>query len=532
MYNIKNQFIFQNPYKTNRNTDYFQFGKARSSPQDTTIQPKSSFIKKNYKKFLGVIVIIIIAYFLFKKATSNIITVINTNVSSLKELQSLYYIKPISDNSNYVDPELGYTLCDFYILSSYRSYLSKSYNPTYSTLMSIEYAIRAGARYIELDIYNANFNKNTFPIVCLGSELGNYHYTTGVYMPGEQVPNIKATENCDTNPKKACKGPPITFEACIQLIDNLVFNKSELTNSSDPFILGLNLKIDGNYNTAQKIASILNNTQNLNNSQRRLSQEYNYTKKNLANVPMSTLVGIQKESKSDKDNLAKFVVISSGGFQHSEELSSWVNGLWLDEDLDKPYISLCADNKQKIPSRTPKQVADFHKEEFDNSMFRSYNFEELLNESQTQIIKFNRNGLTRVYPKDLNTKQKPDYSVFDSSYTNNRLASKNVYKSYVSSSKGSVNYDSYVPWRLGCQFICMNLSPVDDKLELYLDIFRDREKKSPSNKGKNANISKPSIMSFALKPTQLRAALVTVPAAEAPDCKLGYNPDMFTPMKF
>ena len=242
---------------------------------------------------------------------------------------------------------------------------------------------------------------------------------------------------------------------------------------------------------------------------------------------MSTLVGIQKESKSDKDNLAKFVVISNVGFQHSEELSSWVNGVWLDEDLDKPYISLCSDSKQKIPSRTPKQVSDFHKEEFDNSMFRSFNFEELLNESQTQIIKFNRNGLTRVYPKDLNTKQKPDYSVFDSSYTNNRLASKSVYKSYVSSSNGSVNYDSYVPWRLGCQFICMNFSPVDEKLELHLDIFRDREKKSPSNKGKNANISKPSIMSFALKPKQLRAALVTVPAAEAPDCKLGYNPDMF-----
>lgn len=124
-----------------------------------------------------------------------------------------------------------FRLCDFYVSSSYKSYLPKNKQLDYSSYRAIEAVLLAGARFVDLDVYPATFCSFSEPVVCNGSQdhAGLYSYTT-----------------------------QISFDKCIEVIRNVAFSKN-IRNYGDPLFLNLNIYPNENYQLLKKIADILNN---------------------------------------------------------------------------------------------------------------------------------------------------------------------------------------------------------------------------------------------------------------------------------
>lgn len=135
-------------------------------------------------------------------------------------------IVPLEADPNIVNSD--FRLCDFYIASSFKSYLPCTNYYDYASIDSIIKVIECGARYIQLDIMNNNFNPDTDPVICNGNEVGNWHYTTS-----------------------------LSFDDTIKKIVAVAFNGSLLTNPSDPLFIHLNFKTWGNKSTINKCAHIL-----------------------------------------------------------------------------------------------------------------------------------------------------------------------------------------------------------------------------------------------------------------------------------
>ena len=112
-----------------------------------------------------------------------------------------------------------FRLCDFYVASSYKSYLPCTNYYDYACLSSIEKVLlQSGARYIDLDVFNKSFNPCTEPIVCNGDEIGNWQYTTSIHF----------TDVCE-------------------LISKVAFS-SQVKNPTDPLFININFKTWGNKN--------------------------------------------------------------------------------------------------------------------------------------------------------------------------------------------------------------------------------------------------------------------------------------------
>ena len=148
--------------------------------------------------------------------------------------------------------ENGYRLCDFYIACSHKCFLPCTQYYDYSSLEMISKALVCGARYLEFDIYNKGFCQETDPVVCVGQEMGNWHYST-----------------------------KLTLDECFGVISQNAFT-SVLRNSSDPFFLCLNLYIGDNTRTMDKIA----NTIRTYLSSWLLDSSYGYQHTNIAQVPL------------------------------------------------------------------------------------------------------------------------------------------------------------------------------------------------------------------------------------------------------
>ena len=104
----------------------------------------------------------------------------------------------------------NYKLKDFFIASSYKSYLPCTNYLDYSCLDAIKKTLFYGARYIDLDVMNFGFNCTNL-VVCAGRSRGNWNYTTS-----------------------------LDLEKTLQFIAKYAFG-SEVPNSSDPLFLNINL---------------------------------------------------------------------------------------------------------------------------------------------------------------------------------------------------------------------------------------------------------------------------------------------------
>ena len=116
-------------------------------------------------------------------------------------------------------------LCDFWVCSSWKSYLPGWHKKDYASYEAITYCMKYGARYIELDIFNKNMCPYAEPVVCNGHTPGNYQYTT-----------------------------VLDFKKCCKLIRKNMDKFFVNNGVCDPLFLCLNLHLEGNWSTLNKIA--------------------------------------------------------------------------------------------------------------------------------------------------------------------------------------------------------------------------------------------------------------------------------------
>lgn len=213
----------------------------------------------NWRKTLPIATAIFLLFFYFYYIFRRVPRFLNRLkcYMSITNISSLASCKEITNKKN------NYRLCDFFIASSYKSYLPCTNYYDFASSQAIKAVLSYGARYIDLDIFNKNFNQCTEPIVCNGTELGNWHWTT-----------------------------TISFEEVCETIANTAFSKL-INNSSDPLFINLNLNINSNIDTANKIAKLLEKYF----GKRLLSRKYSYqginpnpdASVNIATVPITEL---------------------------------------------------------------------------------------------------------------------------------------------------------------------------------------------------------------------------------------------------
>ena len=267
------------------------------------------FVKQNrWKLFLGLLIFICL-YCYFMYIYKRIPRRLKRITPYFQELE----LHPVSSCPKLLANK--YLLCDFYVASSYRSYLPYCQYYDYSSLAMLNKVLLGGARFIELDVYNRGFCEETVPVVCMGREMGNWHYTT-----------------------------ELEFTDCIGLISQNAFN-SRLTNHNDPFFLCLNLYLDGNQLTMNKMAKTIRRYM----GDWLLDNRYSYQRTNIAQVEISEL-------------LHKVIIITNNRCQGTE-MAELINYTWF-----QPFLR----------------------------NYSHYKIEDLY--EPQELTDFNRRNLTRVYP--------------------------------------------------------------------------------------------------------------------------------------
>lgn len=248
--------------------------------------------------FISIIIILYIYYMYFHRRIDRRMRKLDPYINELE-------IRPITSCPKLI--ENGYLLCDFYVASSFRTFLPYCQTYDYSSLSMINKALLLGARFIELDVYNKDFCIETTPVVCVGKQPGNWHYTS-----------------------------KLLFKDCCGIIAQNAFT-SVLSNSSDPFFLCLNLYLEDNLQTMNKISNIIRSML----GDWLLDSRYSYSRVNIAQVPISEF-------------LNKLVIITNNKCKGSK-LAELVNYTWFQPFL-RNYSSL-----EITDLAEPKELTDFNR---------------------------------------------------------------------------------------------------------------------------------------------------------------------------
>ena len=191
--------------------------------------------------------------------------------------------------SSKLNKERDLKLCDFYIASAFRPYMGNHQFFNYIDLSITEKIITNGVRSIYVDIFNDNMGIEANPVISTGLKEGQWKLSLNT----------------------------VPFEDLCKLISTTCFNAGYVNNFEDPFILMLNLNVNGNLTCLNKIRN------NIYTHLRRylLSNKYTYGKVNIGQVPIKYLK-------------KKLIIFSSDGYQNSE-LDEFINYSWDKEALKK-----------------------------------------------------------------------------------------------------------------------------------------------------------------------------------------------------
>ena len=196
---------------------------------------QSKLVQRGIIIFVTTIIVMLVAYFyFFYKRTTRCIK------KSSNIYEKILHIQPLARNKKIMDG--NYKLSDFFIASSYKSYLTCSNYIDYISVDAIKNCLLHGCRFIDLDIYNSDFTKDSEPVVAYGKEKGNWKYTNS-----------------------------LCLDLCFKTISELAFSNLVL-NSSDPLFINLNLYLNKNLYTVDKVAEYVYKYFSL----RLLPPEYSY----------------------------------------------------------------------------------------------------------------------------------------------------------------------------------------------------------------------------------------------------------------
>ena len=211
---------------------------------------------------------------------------------SYKISKILYNMKPIDDYvivTSKLNKDRDLKLCDFYIASAFRPYMGNNQFFNYIDLSITEKIITNGVRSIYVDIFNDSMGIEANPVISSGITEGQWKLSLNT----------------------------VRFEDLCKLISTTCFNAGYVNNFEDPFILMLNLNVNGNLTCLNKIRNhIYNHLRTY-----LLSNKYTYGKVNMAQVPIKYLK-------------RKLLIFTSNGYQHSD-LEEFVNYSWNKESLKK-----------------------------------------------------------------------------------------------------------------------------------------------------------------------------------------------------
>jgi len=206
--------------------------------------------KKGIMIIFIVFLILFIYFTIFFRRVPRFLSRMNKNYSACK-ITSLRYNKKVMDGD--------YRLKDFFIASSYKSYLPCTNYMDYASLDSIQRILFYGGRHIDLDIMNYGFGCNNL-VVCEGRGRGNWNYTTS-----------------------------ITLEKTLEFISKYAFGK-EVPNGDDPLFLSINFNTWYNRDAFDECAALIKKFF----SRKFLDIEYGYkgreSKVNICNIPIKKIL--------------------------------------------------------------------------------------------------------------------------------------------------------------------------------------------------------------------------------------------------
>lgn len=271
----------------------------------------------------------------------------------------------------------------------------------YTSVDILRNILRLGVRYIELNVFAANFKYGSRPVVTNGYKTGQWKLMIN----------------------------SVDFEDCMKVIKENAFtdltNINGSPNSKDPLFLGLNLHTGYNNETLDIVADIIIDYM----ADYLLEPKYSYQyEENFQDLPYHIL----KE---------RLVIFSSPGFEGSK-LEEIVNMAWIDHSS----IS----NKEKFidyfsGQKLVKTNEGFHVTSDTNDKEP----EDIYDTLTSNIIK--KNNLLRIGFSTIS-----EYG-FDTDYLNE--FNKNGLTIVVPNDEGDIfpnNYDPSIAWSMGCQFVCLN----------------------------------------------------------------------------
>ena len=219
-----------------------KFKEYLSSSKEEMSQNRTKYV------ILIVICLLVMIYFIvFFRRISRFLNRMNRPYSAISP-RSLIQDLDIKDKD--------YHLSDFWIASSYKSYLPCTNYLDVSSIKSIEKILKYGCRYIDLDVMNKTLAPCSEPVVCNGIEVGSWHTTT-------------------------C----LSFDKVIEFISSFAFS-NEVPNKFDPLFLNINFNTWYNKQTIDKCAATIKKYL----SSKLLGDIYNYKIYNAGQLHISKLL--------------------------------------------------------------------------------------------------------------------------------------------------------------------------------------------------------------------------------------------------
>jgi hypothetical protein len=357
-----------------------------------------------------------------------------------------------------INPYKFRKLTDYYVSSSHQSALIGHQKADYCSIDMINRVIFLGARYIELDIFNKEIKNDTIPMVSSGYSKGN----------------IKFTLNS------------IELKDCLDLISQMAFSESHINNYNDPFFIFLNLKVDGNVNTLNKVAELIKSK--LGN--RLLSKKYLNT-----NIGNASLCELKKRT----------VILSSGGWKgsdledvvNSSTDSPYLQRLTLNEVINykeraKPKATI-RKNTIQIIKGSPNAIIKFLDNDVDLTKMGITNTDNIVIEGAKRVENNSGNFLFKIdnfssnsimLDKKVNlVSEDPENMIsihfYDKSYSGEHITLEEYNKRNLTICVPddrllSNNYNYKDPMYRGCQFVAMNYQSLDDHMKAYFKLFMKR----------------------------------------------------------
>lgn len=422
----------------------------------------------------------------------------NTVNKKISEVESSFSKKYILQK-DYCHHELKYyTLSDFYVKSSAKSFLTGFQRYGHNSLNIMKKLLYFGVRYLEINIFSKTFKSETIPVIA----------------PGEKEGEWKLSHNV------------IDVKAFFKMISQVAFSEKHINNFRDPLFIFINIKTK-NIQTLDKVYDYIINSLR----DRLLPDRFRNQKQNIGNARMCELMN-------------KLVLFSSDGYQGSKLeklINASTNQLYLRRITFSELNQLINRENDKDENKADFLVKSSYvefKKGAQNDYIQIY-------DSDINFIEF---GLTNKFVIKISGAKNPENNVpvplsikdikqdkiyfkrnnvftpekrgshititgYDLKYGTNSLEKLNRSNlTIVVPDEGllSKNFNFYKPMKYGCQFVCMFYHNLDYYLKNYNNFFNNFTFKLKPQVLRN-KISKPKETSvYSLYPGPQRNANISI----------------------